>query len=362
MSENRILSLLAVRNFQPYKDVVLEFVNGVNVITGTSDVGKSAFVRALSWPITNRPQGFGFKSNFADDKEETEVELQFADGSWVLRSRDDKRSVYELPGYEGDDALEALRGDVPGEVQEIIDFKDYNIQNQHDKYFLLQNTPGEVARELSSVAGLDDIDIVIKNINKIVSDTDAEKKKADADIEKYTEQFKQFVNLPEIESVVSKLESMLNEREDKRLERRTLLDFIQNINGASDRIEEIDLWLEIEPKTKVILQESKELEKALFERKGINDRLNDVVDIDNKIIEFDRIIEPGERLKSLKVDIQKHKKDIQDFEELGQVVESLLTIDDRIEQCDNLLQELNNEKLELLSLVDVCPTCGQVIK
>ena len=38
MGENRILSLLAVRNFQPYKDVVLEFVNGVNVITGTSDV------------------------------------------------------------------------------------------------------------------------------------------------------------------------------------------------------------------------------------------------------------------------------------------------------------------------------------
>ena len=56
-----MINSVVVRNFQIHKKTSIEFVSGVNIISGTSDNGKSSLIRAMRWVIENRPQGFYFK-------------------------------------------------------------------------------------------------------------------------------------------------------------------------------------------------------------------------------------------------------------------------------------------------------------
>ena len=64
-----MIKSLKIENFQSHKDSYLEFSNGINIISGKSNNGKTAILRALNWVITNRPQGIAFKSTFSDKKE-----------------------------------------------------------------------------------------------------------------------------------------------------------------------------------------------------------------------------------------------------------------------------------------------------
>ena len=53
---------LSLENFQSHKKSSLEFSEGVNVIIGSSDSGKSSIIRSLQWVLFNRPSGDSFRS------------------------------------------------------------------------------------------------------------------------------------------------------------------------------------------------------------------------------------------------------------------------------------------------------------
>ena len=48
---------IKLKNYQGHKDSSLELHPGVNIITGTSDKGKSSIMRSIEWVRTNRPLG-----------------------------------------------------------------------------------------------------------------------------------------------------------------------------------------------------------------------------------------------------------------------------------------------------------------
>lgn len=169
-----------MENFQSHEHSRLELHPGVNVVTGSSDSGKSALVRALVWLLKNRPQGFAFKSAFAKRRDSTWVGLQFGDGTWVERERGADENRYKASGGV---KLEALRADVPDEIASILRLEDYNVQGQHDGYFLLQSSAGEVARMLNDVVGLDVIDRLLSRLTSVVNAAarDAERLGEEAD-------------------------------------------------------------------------------------------------------------------------------------------------------------------------------------
>lgn len=70
-----------LQNLQSHKDTKLEFSDGVNVIVGSSDSGKSAILRGLGWVATNRPAGDEFRSDWAG-KENTSVSIQLSTGEY----------------------------------------------------------------------------------------------------------------------------------------------------------------------------------------------------------------------------------------------------------------------------------------
>jgi len=56
-----MLKKISIQNFQSHKKTELDLVDGINVIYGLSQSGKSAILRALNWIIFNRK--FSNKTN-----------------------------------------------------------------------------------------------------------------------------------------------------------------------------------------------------------------------------------------------------------------------------------------------------------
>ena len=113
----------------------------------------------------NRPTGFAFHTHGA--KDDTAVCIVFGDNECVTRQKGEKNSGgYHHRGK----TYAALRTDVPPEIERVLNLSEINIQSQHDPYFLLQDSPGEVAKKLNVVAGLGIIGDTIKTANAVVRD------------------------------------------------------------------------------------------------------------------------------------------------------------------------------------------------
>lgn len=141
---------LSVKNFQSHKDSLLEFSPGLNVIVGTSDSGKSSLLRALRWLVYGQPRGSAFLRH---GTAEAEVQAVFEDVE--VRKRRTK-NVAEV--CSGTDAWANVGSGLPEELVEAINLREINFEGQYDGFFLVKETPGEVARILNEISHLGVVD------------------------------------------------------------------------------------------------------------------------------------------------------------------------------------------------------------
>lgn len=160
---------ITISNFQSHKHADISLVAGVNVLTGQSDSGKTAVLRAIRWVVENRPSGDAFRSHWGGD---TVVGLTLDSGIVVERRRKKGVNDYRIyfPKDKSDILLSAMGQDVPEQVREVLGFSDLNFQLQMDAPFLLSESPGEVARQLNEVADIGKIDSSLANINRMIRD------------------------------------------------------------------------------------------------------------------------------------------------------------------------------------------------
>lgn len=159
-----MIKQLIIHNFQSHADTVLDLDLGVNLITGQSDSGKTAIIRALKWLATNRPLGDGFRS--WDSKGETMVKILLGDGVSIRH----EPGKYSLTNGKDKQEWSAIGTTVPEAVTQALNLSELSWQAQMDSPFLLSASPGEVARTLNEVADLDKIDSTLVNINRMARD------------------------------------------------------------------------------------------------------------------------------------------------------------------------------------------------
>lgn len=149
-----------IQNFQSHKSSTLIFDKGVNIITGTSDCGKSAVLRALKWLVYNKPRGDSFRSLWGG---KTQISIKLEDGSIITREKD-KENKYIIKQGENTSTFKALGNDIPNEILSILNMDEINLQQQLDSPFLLSKSPGEVALHFNRIAKLSKIDTSSKYI------------------------------------------------------------------------------------------------------------------------------------------------------------------------------------------------------
>lgn len=251
---------LHLTNFQGHKDSTIKLVSGVNVIAGQSNIGKSSIIRAVRWLMKNRPSGAGdqFRNRDADKKDEVSVRMELDDGS-IIRFKRKGKNGYEVDGEQ----LVAIGTDVPTEVSNVLNLGDHNLQTQHklpgsNPYFLVEDSPGDVARKLNEVCGMDIIDNCLSNAGLLVTRNQQQVSESQQHIEDLEESTTKYSDLEKREADVVALEKEW--REIIKLDKKAhvlggLIQGASRIQSDLDRVEELLKVEKLASKLFVIMEE-----------------------------------------------------------------------------------------------------------
>jgi len=204
-----MLQKLEISNYQSHKDSVFLFYKGVNALTGSSNSGKSAGLRALDWIINSKPAGDGFVSFWCWNEKgkqiaPTSVKLTLDNGTVIERVRDAERNCYIINGKQ----LDALNRSVPPEVAEALNFSETNLQKQFGAPFLLTDSAGEVGKFFNKIAHFDAIDKYQSAIESKRRSTNAELKLVRENLERVDEDLKKFDWIPMAQKLLKKIEEL----------------------------------------------------------------------------------------------------------------------------------------------------------
>lgn len=163
-----MLSHLVIRNFQKHESLTLTFDPLVTTLVGSSDVGKTACLRALRWLCLNEPRGDAFVTH---GKDFARVKITLASGDIITRQTSGKAgNSYRLNGGE---PYKAFGSTVPDEIAKLINVDGVNFQGQLDPPFWLMASPGEVSRSLNRIVDLERIDTVLSRCSGKIRSTKA---------------------------------------------------------------------------------------------------------------------------------------------------------------------------------------------
>jgi exonuclease SbcC len=108
-----LIKSLKLINFQSHKESQINFGEGLTVILGQTDQGKSSIIRALKWVLYNEPRGTDF---ITAGCRLCRVVLEMEDGSIIIRERDGQRNRYILTQDGEEQIFEGFGNSVPLEI------------------------------------------------------------------------------------------------------------------------------------------------------------------------------------------------------------------------------------------------------
>ena len=347
-----MIESIHLNNFESHKNTKLYFSNGINVISGPSNNGKSSIIRGIYWVKDNKPSGGSMVSFWArESKNKTSFSEIVSNGNTIRREKG-KFNGYIL----GDKEMEAIGQGVPTEIIETLNLSEVNVQYQFDRPFLLDDSPQDVAKLFNRTIRLDIID-------RVQSKAESYRKKLNQEIElrkennkKLTSDIEKFDWIPSIEKKVitlSKLEALIES--DKKE-----LDSLQKL--YSDYISYKDSI-----KKYTIIASYKKLTDSI-------DQKTILIDTTNR--ERVALMILSESYKKLIEDTKKYSK-LNDFRFILEKIDSLLLIinkkDSTLKEVADLLanykrasKQVEESGIEIENLTamlpSICPTCGQRIE
>lgn len=361
-----MIDSLTGKFFETHLDTYIEFCEGVNVLIGESDEGKSGIVRMIKWNSRNRPQGESYRNDQLDPKKKedklkiVEVGTNYKDSGLVVRARDG------FPGgvnhYQIDDGepLRALRTDVPDEVQDVTRMKDVNIQGQHpsEQYFLLADKPGQVAKEFNKVAGLTIMDKASSDINSQVRNCNAEITVAKKEIETREKELKNSEWLLDAEKFANKLkkfEITLNKKHSEWNEINLLVLSLSKIDIELSEYKGLD---DAKKELKSLEKQKQEIEDKKYNQSSIESTVSALIDVDSSlksVRDTEKALNVLKELKTLKSNIDSNLKKIENIEDF------LAKLDYNEKAIKIAEMEYKNAKKEYDTIREKieCPTCGR---
>jgi exonuclease SbcC len=392
---------LSIRNFQSHKDTKIEFENGVNVLVGSSDQGKSAILRAIIWAWSNRPLGTDdIVSHWArDDKNKIKdamAVLICTDTGVVTRRRTADENEYYLTVGSKDNIktkkFEAVNKEVPEDVIKFFRLTDVNIQQQHDAPFLLSASSSDVAKYFNKIVRLDVIDTVLSNAeserrdtNKKIKETENEKKQLEKQLEDYEwiEQAQALVDkLAKTNEKINILDDGWQvidaEIQDYFIQKNFLKDFpdVKKAMAVIERIEKIVIDYDGLKELENDIEKYKKMnrDRKIFEMiKSGNDLLCDIdiiikdnaaLNVDVKLLqksideytENKKLSEMGfDKKKALQIifDIEKIKPDYETLRLLNSQIQEYYENQFTVDNADTIIEDLKKQ------LPKDCPICGK---
>ncbi len=187
------------KNFKCLRDAELNFVDGVNIISGSSDKGKTTAIKGILWATFNQPQG---NQSVTHGEKENQVTVEI-DGNKITRGIDE-RNFYNLNG----ERFTAFRNSVPNPIQSIAKISDINIQNRRDLPFMISEKSGDAAARFSTMLDLEEIGTSLANIDSEVNAVNKEKKQKEDEIKELQDKVKALDWVNEADTILQEIEQI----------------------------------------------------------------------------------------------------------------------------------------------------------
>ena len=338
-----MIDKLVLTNFEAHKNSELVFDKGFNVITGTSDSGKSSLLRALRLVINNTPNGVGFINH--DENNVT-----------VKRHKTRKGKNQYLTS---EDTYEGFGQKVPEEVDKIFNIKEINFQKQMDSPFLLSSSPGEISRYINEVVNLGIMDKTLKNLASAQRKEVANQKSIQYNIDNLKEKLNLLSDINSAEALIKKGESLQNTLQKMYNNQNNLISIIEKIETLNNSIEEQE---------KGGIKELPLINNALALLSSIERPLQKQKDL-QKIIEegsllYKEIGEDEEGLFESKQIIETLLEKSYSIKELSLDKSNIENLYNSIEKTYSYIEEKESKGVELQKKYKkispkICPLCGK---
>ncbi|TCP53697.1 exonuclease SbcC [Tumebacillus sp. BK434] len=213
---------LRIENFQSHELTEMAFDDGLNVIVGASDNGKSAVIRALRWLLYNEPRGSDFMRVGAT---QCRVMIELADGSRVTRERTPSKNRYIVMQASGEEQIyEGFGNTVPKEVSDLTGVRKValdednetplHLGTQLEPPFLLSE-PGSIkAKAIGRLNGVHIIDAASRDTNRDLTRANADERGFREQLTEVEQELEQFSDLPYLENILLLVEEKQTARKD----------------------------------------------------------------------------------------------------------------------------------------------------
>lgn len=312
-----MLSKIRIRNYQSLRDITIE-PGRLTIITGDSDVGKSAVVRAIKSVIINR-SGQDFITH---GQQSAGVAFAFDDGRAVAWQKAES-ATYQIVDNGKKDTFTKMGRLVPPEVLAILKMGEVavgdeklniNVHDQFDQPFLITATASLRARLLGELSGINLLYLAIQEARRREQSGKRTQLIRVSDLEQTKLRLQQFRHLPDVKLGLERAATEL-------LEARELDSEI------------ISLRTSIE-----LLTESQSLAKSLA----------------GKVVTLEKIAKLRPDIEKTLLELDALEKDIQLSDE---VARRWVATGTAVERADGQLSDAITE----LAKFNICPTCGQPI-
>jgi DNA repair exonuclease SbcCD ATPase subunit len=233
------LKRLYIENFQSHERTEIQFADGLNVLIGPSDSGKSAILRALRWVLFNQPRGTDYIRIGAD---KCRVILTMSDGTEIVRERSASVNRYIVRTPDGQErVLEGFGSGVPQEVLNAHNMhpvrldKDWELSaqfgSQLESPFLLAETGSIRAKSIGRISGAHIMDIALRDTMRDRQSLASEIKHVEQEATRLTEALKPYEDLPRLGRELEESEALYQtavQKEERLSHLKALLQKWQN--------------------------------------------------------------------------------------------------------------------------------------
>ncbi len=366
-----ILKTLVLRNYRKFKQIVVEFPDGVIGVIGLNGAGKSTIFEAISWvlygPVAARTSADQIKREGAETSEPCRVELEF------VFEDDQYRIVREMTGKNlAASATATINGNIAASGAETVskfvqkklgmDFKSFFTSifaKQKELNALSTMNASERRPLILKMLGIDALDEVTKEIRydkrhksslieklnlNLVDKTGKDK------IEKYNAETgelneKQKVMVLSIKQVKEKIQTF--KKELGTLEKK--------YKNSKNEYEKINLRKEQLGEQKTLFENKGELQEQIKELQSkIERRQASLVDQQKELKDFGDI---AKEIKNVEERMDKTDKEIEEIIKIKEQKKTLIT------SLNKSIREIDSKRknIEKMGPDASCPTCDRVL-
>ncbi|MCX7843384.1 MAG: AAA family ATPase [Clostridia bacterium] len=367
---------VTIENFQSHEHSELEFTDGLNVIIGPSDQGKSAVIRAIKWVFYNEPRGIEYIRQGASA---AKVCIELSNGNTIIRERSKSRNRYIIKYHdERSITLEGFGNEVPEEVinahgipRVVIDTDNssaLNIGDQLEGPFLLSENGSTRAKAIGRLTGMHITDAAIRSCLADLKRENQTSDRTGRELKEIDEKLIKFADLEKLKTSINDAESLIKELEGLEAKIKIVEVLKIKLASISEGIEDMERIIARTERVKDAEIMLKQLELQIIRLKTVSRLkenrqkwIKEYEETENTMSKYAKIIKCEENLINIENKRQRLSVILSLYDNYTKINAGIKEGSRYLQNLELEMNKLSGEYLELLKRMGKCPFCNSII-